>query len=325
MSLHQLKVEIEKIIRHVEALPPNPSTEQLTKKVCQIAVSLKRYGQFKDIISTAFLSFGFNISQMEVMNMDVFNISGLISCIHQIDTEIESYSPSIKPTDEELNSLSMATDKLWELDTHRLCPEVDYSINLQCGKKSYEQGDFASEPFFKYVKQEVLNQNTFKLFMKLFDNFIANVNKSEIVTPEEIKEQKEFINAIMDTTVMQYVHQYLLLKGKTNCTTKHAFAEELYQLWFTLYTRRSKNDSSGFEHVFIGEIKDGDVIGMHNWIFIYILIINFFFLIPKFVNYYHFFIYPILYLIDYYFNINFKWIFIYLLLINLFFLIPINV
>jgi hypothetical protein len=34
---------------------------------------------------------------------------------------------------------------------------------------------------------------------------------------------------------------------------------KLQQMWFQLYRRIVKNDSSGFEHVFVGEEKDGKV------------------------------------------------------------------
>tara|TARA_R110002050_G_scaffold273512_2_gene417596 strand:+ start:1999 stop:2439 length:441 start_codon:yes stop_codon:yes gene_type:complete len=37
-------------------------------------------------------------------------------------------------------------------------------------------------------------------------------------------------------------------------------------MWFALYRRETHNDSSGFEHVFVGEEKDGKVTGFHNWI-----------------------------------------------------------
>ena len=40
----------------------------------------------------------------------------------------------------------------------------------------------------------------------------------------------------------------------------------LNDLWLTPYTRVTKNDSSGFEHVFVGEEKDGKIIGLHNWV-----------------------------------------------------------
>ena len=33
------------------------------------------------------------------------------------------------------------------------------------------------------------------------------------------------------------------------------FEDKLNSLWFELYTRNTKNDSSGFEHVFIGEFR----------------------------------------------------------------------
>jgi len=35
------------------------------------------------------------------------------------------------------------------------------------------------------------------------------------------------------------------------------FKKKLHDLWFELYSRKAKNDSSGFEHVFLGEYKNG--------------------------------------------------------------------
>lgn len=41
-----------------------------------------------------------------------------------------------------------------------------------------------------------------------------------------------------------------------------------YQIWFELYRRErgGRLDSSGFEHVFIGEVKNEEVSGLHNWL-----------------------------------------------------------
>ena len=52
------------------------------------------------------------------------------------------------------------------------------------------------------------------------------------------------------------------------------FKQQLYDLWFKLY-RRTKGsralDSSGFEHVFVGETRGGnEVLGFHNWIQFYL-------------------------------------------------------
>jgi hypothetical protein len=50
--------------------------------------------------------------------------------------------------------------------------------------------------------------------------------------------------------------QYLLATKKTNAVSRDQFIRELNNLWFGLYSRKSRNDSSGFEHVFTGEITD---------------------------------------------------------------------
>lgn len=64
---------------------------------------------------------------------------------------------------------------------------------------------------------------------------------------------------------MKYCHKYLVLKGIAPAD-KNEFIAMLNDLWFGLYKREFQNDSSGFEHVFLGEIKDGEVTGLHNWI-----------------------------------------------------------
>lgn len=47
---------------------------------------------------------------------------------------------------------------------------------------------------------------------------------------------------------------------------QYAFKQQLYQMWFRTYTREVRDDSSGFEHVFVGEARDGKIMGLHNWI-----------------------------------------------------------
>ena len=48
------------------------------------------------------------------------------------------------------------------------------------------------------------------------------------------------------------------------------FCNVVYDCWFAPYRRVRNNDSSGFEHVFVGEEKDGKITGLHNWIQYYI-------------------------------------------------------
>lgn len=44
------------------------------------------------------------------------------------------------------------------------------------------------------------------------------------------------------------------------------FKALLNKIWFEMYRRGAEADSSGFEHVFLGESKNGDITGLHNWV-----------------------------------------------------------
>ena len=80
-----------------------------------------------------------------------------------------------------------------------------------------------------------------------------------MVTKEEVEENRRFIDAIVETKVIQHAYKYLCSKGKAK-STKREFKYQLYDIWFKLY-RRTKGcralDSSGFEHVFVGETRGG--------------------------------------------------------------------
>jgi poly(U)-specific endoribonuclease len=173
---------------------------------------------------------------------------------------------SVKPTREELGDFGLAAAKLWKLDLNRLTPNVDYKINLQRGTRPYTKGDHASHPLFTSVTPSVFRSHpTFSAFFRLLDNYERSTGVAETVTNQEKKENQEFIRLCCQTAPMAYVHRYLATKKLAPPSTRE-FARLLDKLWFALYRRGTRNDSCGFEHVFVGEERDGKVMGMHNWI-----------------------------------------------------------
>lgn len=177
----------------------------------------------------------------------------------------------LKPTPLELESLSDAAERIWELDENRLIPGKHYAINLQGHKQVYQHGvDAAAESLFTFVdKDYFFKQPTYATFYRLLDNYEKTIGKEEVVTDEEIHENRTFIDQIMKTKPIQYLHNYLVAKGKAP-EDDLAFKKYLYKIWFSLYRRGTRNDSSGFEHVFVGEVKNGKVIGFHNWIQLFV-------------------------------------------------------
>mmetsp|Transcript_19723 Transcript_19723/g.25492 ORF Transcript_19723/g.25492 Transcript_19723/m.25492 type:complete len:439 (+) Transcript_19723:123-1439(+) len=199
-------------------------------------------------------------------------ITDIQSFLTQTLQEMKTCQPAVVTetvTREELDDLSKACKRLWNLDSNRLHPGVDYELNLQYGKKIYQQGDRATEPLFTRVSPEVFQRPTFRRFAALLDNYERATGQAEVITQQEIAENHAFIHDIMETHCMKYCHKYLHLKGLAPASEQH-FKAVLEELWFTLYRRKTNNDSSGFEHVFVGESKEGEITGLHNWIQLYL-------------------------------------------------------
>lgn len=174
------------------------------------------------------------------------------------------------PTDEELDNIGLACQHLWDLDVNRMVPDKDYALNLQGGKKPYQTYDVANEKLFKFLDREkFMAIPTFKAFYLLLDNYERSTGAPEDVTAQEKRENWDFLDAAMEMPVMKFCHKYLVAKDLSDQQEKE-FKWQLYKLWFYLYRREVRNDSSGFEHVFVGEERDGKVSGMHNWIQLFV-------------------------------------------------------
>lgn len=122
----------------------------------------------------------------------------------------------------------------------------------------------------------------------LFNNYELDSAINEYVSPIEREEENEFINEILKTPVMKTAMKFLQDKGMvTTYLTisrykKNGFLlgvvtadpkthfDLLKIIWFNLYSRgQGKIGSSAFEHVFMNEIKNMSVTGLHNWIWFY--------------------------------------------------------
>uniref|UniRef100_UPI00398F55DF uridylate-specific endoribonuclease B n=1 Tax=Pristiophorus japonicus TaxID=55135 RepID=UPI00398F55DF len=172
--------------------------------------------------------------------------------------------------------LSSIVQTLWDNDVNRLQPGIDYKIALQEKAEqtvpNTDVTDGAALPLFLYVNEEVFKKKTFSAFISLLDNYEADTGEPETITPEEEREIHSFLDAVMETPVLQIAHSYLVKKGRANVNTEE-FKQQLYDIWFSLYPRKGSihPDSSGFEHVFVGETRGGrTVIGFHNWIQFYL-------------------------------------------------------
>ncbi|XP_023752831.1 uncharacterized protein LOC111901181 [Lactuca sativa] len=183
-----------------------------------------------------------------------------------------SHTSQMEPSEDELNDLSQACNKLWELDYNRLTPGQDYEIDCGEGKKTYQKQDMAEGSLFTWLSEDVLKKPTISRFCSLLDNYNPHEGYKEQVTSQEKQEQAGFIEEICRTAPIIYLFKYLCAKG----IVSHDYAEFkglLTSLWFDLYGRGGTSScSSAFEHVFVGEIKsrgEQSVSGFHNWLQFY--------------------------------------------------------
>ncbi|KAM4741873.1 uridylate-specific endoribonuclease A isoform 2-T2 [Anableps anableps] len=174
-------------------------------------------------------------------------------------------------TDAELRSLS---ETLYALDRNKASTSqltIDPQT-LVSDSQTSSQSDLSSRPLFKYLDENTLfSRPTYAAFLKVLDNYKRMTGQTESFSSQQLTEQETFLKETMlNTELGRELFSFLYTKGVYKSETE--FIQDLKNMWFGLYSRyNGAMDSSGFEHIFAGEIKGGKVSGFHNWIQFYLL------------------------------------------------------
>ncbi|XP_052089392.1 uridylate-specific endoribonuclease D-like [Mytilus californianus] len=183
----------------------------------------------------------------------VLVLTGVVTCVE--DTE-----------------LSTLITSLWNSDSNAATSR-DLHYSYQQHTDTSSSTDNAPKRLFSYVNENYLfHKPTYRTFLDLLDNYKNSVGTAEHVTNTEVAEELRFVNEICKTSIMQKTQQFLHKKGYVSSSMSD-FEHILKSVWFTTYPRSGSSrtlDSSGFEHIFVGEVKGSSVDGFHNWIQFYL-------------------------------------------------------
>ncbi|CEF71104.1 Poly(U)-specific endoribonuclease [Strongyloides ratti] len=170
--------------------------------------------------------------------------------------------PNIWVSDEEIIEL---VNYFYSID-YNAARSNEVELNYQTHTTTRDNQGFAKYPLFTRVDPNILTKPTFKAFLQLMDNYNPEVGYEEKVTPTELYETDLFLDLITNTTIGKEFYMFLYQKQHPCAVDINNYIGCLKHLWFGRYSRaRGVMDSSGFEHVFMGELKNGEVSGLHNW------------------------------------------------------------
>ncbi|XP_028681676.1 uridylate-specific endoribonuclease A [Erpetoichthys calabaricus] len=203
------------------------------------------------------------------MKLPLLSVLWVLVGLHWLQSGNVSAQVSI--TNEELKDMS---ELLFSLDKNKAHPS-ELIINPQRlipNSETNQKVDLSTEPLYTFVDEATLfTKPTYAALIKLLDNYNRMTGTAEHFTKEQVAEQEAFLKKVVtDTEIGRQLSTFLLAKGVY--TSEAELIQDLQMMWFGLYSRnKGQLDSSGFEHVFVGEIKSSKVSGFHNWVQFYLL------------------------------------------------------
>lgn len=185
------------------------------------------------------------------------------STVNTIGDSVGGAAKNKLASDEEI---SILTENLLSKDSNNQNKHI--TLNLQGKTRSTERTDEAPNKLME-VNEVAFESPTIAKMRLLFNNYELDTLVNEHVTPIERKEENDFLDAVMATTVMRQAMSFLQNKGLLTPDPK-THRDLMKTIWFTMYSRgQGRIGSSGFEHVFLTEVKNDTVIGLHNWVYFY--------------------------------------------------------
>ncbi|XP_044579546.1 poly(U)-specific endoribonuclease homolog isoform X2 [Cotesia glomerata] len=172
------------------------------------------------------------------------------------------YSKGNTVTDEDLEKLSEA---LFLKDNNNAFKYI--TMDLQKQTHSDNSKDEAPLPLLK-VNSAALQIPTISKVLTIYDNYQLDTRINEHISPLQRTEESLLVDTFLSTNVMSAAMRFLADKGFLK-QDYYEYKDTLRRLWFNLYSRgEGKIGSSGFEHVFLTELKLGtEISGLHNWIY----------------------------------------------------------
>ncbi|ETN74875.1 endoribonuclease XendoU [Necator americanus] len=134
--------------------------------------------------------------------------------------------------------------------------------------------DEADYEFFTLMDINLLQKPSYSLLVDMMNNYNPRTGIAEprVSLHEEAREVNAFLDIILGSKPFQKLFEFLKRKEHPFASSERDFRRWIERLWFEQYSRsKGKLDTSGFEHVFMGEIKGNKVTGLHNWIRLYYL------------------------------------------------------
>ncbi|XP_046882496.1 uridylate-specific endoribonuclease A isoform X2 [Hypomesus transpacificus] len=179
--------------------------------------------------------------------------------------------PTTDISDADIRAIS---EVLYALDSNKATAS-ELTIDPQAlvpNSQTSSKNDLSPRRLFTFLDEQALfSKPTYASFVALMDNYRRVTGQAEDFTPQQLAEQDTFLRESMSNTELgRELFAFLFTKGRYS--SEDEFLYDLKMMWFGLYSRYNKKmDSSGFEHIFAGEIKGGKVSGFHNWIQFYLL------------------------------------------------------
>ena len=180
------------------------------------------------------------------------------------------------------NDINILINKMNIFDENKFIDIIDYKLNLQEKinidpnidpnmnsniDSNIDSIDKSPYMLFTYVNEKKFKLLPYKYFLKISQLFSKTLGIKEENTKYKDQIIKKFINIICNTKV--FIFLFHILREKKIIKHFCDFPTYIHKLWFSSYSKKNMNDSSLFEHIFIGETTYKYIYGFHNWIQFY--------------------------------------------------------